>query len=177
MIKISKQDEEKYKAIRDNVSLFIKRASEKYDRPETLLLDIAPEIHKGASEHFFLSQIKTLDLDQGSGATYIADLCQNNSDIIPDNYFDLIICTEVLEHTNNPFIAVEELLRMVKKGGHIYVSTPFNFRMHGPLPDNWRFTTHGLNQLFKNAEEVLIEDLPDSERDLMPIHYTLIAKK
>ena len=42
--------------------------------------------------------------------------------------YDIILCTEVLEHTNNPFIAVEELLRMVKKGGHIYVSTPFNFR-------------------------------------------------
>lgn len=83
-----------------------------------------------------------------------------------------------MEHTNNPFHAVNELRRILKPNkGLVCVSTPFNFRIHGPLPDNWRFTIHGLKVLFSNFEDVKINVLNDDDRFLMPIHYTLIAKK
>ena len=91
--------------------------------------------------------------------------------------FDVVFCTEVLEHVSNPFNAVSELFRMTKKNGVVVVSTPFNFRIHGPLPDNWRFTEHGLRELFKNFSSLKITPLNDDNRFLMPIHYTLIAKK
>lgn len=39
-----------------------------------------------------------------------------------DSSFDLIICTEVLEHLDNPIKAVEELKRVTKK--HIILSVP-----------------------------------------------------
>jgi 2-polyprenyl-3-methyl-5-hydroxy-6-metoxy-1,4-benzoquinol methylase len=40
----------------------------------------------------------------------------------PDNSFDLVVSTEVLEHLDNPFDALEELLRISKK--YIIISTP-----------------------------------------------------
>lgn len=177
MLKINKIDEENYNKIRNNVSNFIKSLSEVYDDNDCLILDVAPEIHLGAKEHFKNSKIKTLDIDPKSGTNYILDLCNTNDDIIPDNTFDVVICTEVLEHTNNPFKVVNELKRIVKKNGVVCVSTPFNFRIHGPLPDNWRFTIHGLKTLFSEFEDVKINELSDNNRFLMPIHYTLIAKK
>ena len=97
--------------------------------------------------------------------------------MIPDNSFDLIICTEVLEHVANPFAAVAEINRMLKPTGHAYITTPFNFRIHGPLPDNWRFTEHGLRQLFSGMEVLSLEGVTTHDRDLMPIHYRLIARK
>ena len=112
-----------------------------------------------------------------SNSTYICDICKNNSEIIEDEKYDVIFITEVLEHTNNPFDAVNELFRMVKKGGVVVSSTPFNFRIHNPLPDNWRFTEHGLRVLFNKFQSVEITELVDENRFLMPIHYTLIAKK
>lgn len=174
---VSEIDKKHYLKLRENIKNFIKNLSEEYDFEDTLVMDVAPETHMGAKEFFKKSTIKTLDIDPESGSDYIIDLCVNNSDQINDETFNLIICTEVLEHVNNPFFVVNELRRMLKTGGVIAISTPFNFRIHGPLPDNWRFTIHGLKVLFSEFEVLSISSLDDDQRDLMPIQYTLIAKK
>ncbi len=177
MGKVSLMDEENLAKIRKNVNSFIAESAKKYDKKGTLLLDIAPQDHEGASPFFVESKVETLDIDQTSGATYIADLCTNNQKIIPKNHFDFIVCTEVLEHTLQPFDAVNEIERILKPGGLVFVSCPFNFRIHGPLPDCWRFTEHGLVALFKNFEIINLVGLETTDRFLMPIHYTLTARK
>ena len=162
--------------IRNGVKEVIKKAAE-LDSPDLLILDIAPQVHNGAKEFFSKGKIFTLDIDPNSDADYIADLCENNSNIIPSNFFDIIICTEVLEHTLNPFSAVNELCRILKPNGKVFVSTPFNFRVHGPLPDCWRFTEHGLRTLFKDYTSVEIKSIDDENRFLMPIQYHTFATK
>lgn len=174
---ISNLDKNNYELIRANVRELIQNTSIIFDKKENLVLDIAPQNHEGVKEFFKNSKIKTLDINSESNSDFICDLCNNNSDIIYDNMFDVVFCTEVLEHVSNPFNAVSELFRMTKKNGVVVVSTPFNFRIHGPLPDNWRFTEHGLRELFKNFSSLKITPLNDDNRFLMPIHYTLIAKK
>jgi len=91
--------------------------------------------------------------------------------------FDIIVCTEVLEHTLDPFSAVKEIYRLLKPGGILILSVPFNFRIPGPLPDCWRFTLYGLKQLLKNFSIVSIDSIDTPGRDLMPIHYTVLAIK
>ena len=174
---VSEIDKKHYVLIRENVSNFIKSISITHDQERVKVLDVAPQAHLGTKEHFKNATIQTLDIDPTSGADYIADLCVNNEKTIPENHFDLVVCTEVLEHVNDPFSAARELHRIVKKGGVVAVSTPFNFRIHNPLPDNWRFTIHGLKVLFKDFEDVNVIELEDPTRDLMPIHYTVIAIK
>jgi len=177
---IAEIDIKHLKMLRQNVSDFISSSGDRYDRSGLLLLDIAPQDHEGARPHFPLSTVETLDINPASGATYIADLCKNNAAIVPPDCFDLIVCTEVLEHTLNPFSAVTEMRRILKPCGIILVSTPFNFRIHGPLPDCWRFTEHGLRSLFseENGFEILdLTPLEDANRFLMPIHYTLVTKR
>jgi SAM-dependent methyltransferase len=171
---VSQQDIEHLKVIRESVRQHIEHASQ-YDHVSFSVLDIAPQVHAGAKEFFKLANVLTLDIEPG--ADYCADICKDNSKLIPDSCFDLIVCTEVLEHVANPFAAVAEINRMLRPGGQAYVTTPFNFRIHGPLPDNWRFTIHGLKQLFSHMEILSIEEEMTSDRDLMPIHYRLIARK
>jgi SAM-dependent methyltransferase len=127
---VSEIDKQHYVRIRENIKNFIKNLSEQYDSEDLLIMDVAPEIHMGAKEFFKKSTIKTLDIDPESGADYIVDLCETNSDKIKDETFDLILCTEVLEHVNDPFSVVNELERILKVGGIVAVSTPFNFRMN-----------------------------------------------
>ena len=74
------------------------------------------------------------------------------NEFLPDDSFDCIVCTEVLEHTLQPFAAVAELRRLLRAGGRLFLSVPFNFRIHGPLPDCWRFTEHGLRAMFAGWE-------------------------
>jgi SAM-dependent methyltransferase len=174
---VSKLDEQNFKKIRENVSGFIARCGRQYDSAGIRVLDIAPQDHEGAKPYFPQATVETLDIDPDSGATYIADLCTNNEATIPSNAFDYVICTEVLEHTLQPFDAVNEIKRILKSGGLAFVSAPFNFRIHGPLPDCWRFTEHGLRALFKDFEIVELTGLEDEERFLMPTHYTMVVRK
>jgi len=173
---VSDLDIRKLAEIRANVSLFMQRCGDRYDREGFLLLDVAPQDHEGAAPYFRHSTIETLDINPESGADHIADLCATNANIAADR-FDGIVCTEVLEHTLNPFAAVAEIHRLLRPGGLVFATTPFNFRIHGPLPDCWRFTEHGLRALFNRFDLVELNALDDPDRFLMPTHYTLIARK
>lgn len=174
---VSELDKKYFKLLREDVSNFMRVSGEKYDQDGLLVLDIAPQDHEGAAPYFPKATTETLDISPESKATYIADLCNNNSDIIPGDRFDIVVCTEVLEHTLQPFHATEEIERILKPGGIALVSVPYNFRIHGPLPDCWRFTEHGLRALFKDFEILSLNALEDEDRFLAPIHYTLVARK
>lgn len=174
---ISEFDKSAYTKIRDNVTAFIKAQAGALDGTDVVFLDIAPQVHQGAKEFFTKSRIYTADIDINSGADYIVDICKDNKDIIPDGMFDVVLCTEVLEHTLNPFSAIQEIRRILKPAGILLMSTPFDFRIHGPLPDCWRFTEHGIRALLSEFQTVDITPLENENRFLMPIHYTVFAKK
>jgi SAM-dependent methyltransferase len=175
-MEVSKMDQEHLGLIRSGVSSFMADCARQFDAPGHLL-DIAPQDHEGAAAYFRRARVDTLDIDPQSGATYIADLCGSNDDLLPPGCFDWIACTEVLEHVLDPFAAVREMRRMLKPGGYLFITTPFNFRIHGPLPDCWRFTEHGLRVLLKDLTIVSLEQTDCVGRMLMPIHYRVIARK
>lgn len=174
---IAQQDVDHLALLRENVTRFISGIAKRYCAAGGMLLDVAPQDHSGARP-FMPPQvtIETLDIDATSGATFIADLCKPLDLRLLDRY-DMIVCTEVLEHTRQPFNAVDNLLRMLRPGGLVFVTTPFNFRIHGPLPDCWRFTEHGLRELFKEFDILELEPLESADRFLMPIQYTLVARR
>ena len=174
---VSELDKLVYQKIRDNVARFIRQSSVRLDSPSLSLLDVAPQDHAGAKQFFTKASVYTADIDPESNADFLIDISENNEAHVPDEHFDIVVCTEVLEHTLDPFAAVVELQRILKPGGKLLLTTPFNFRIHGPLPDCWRFTEHGLRQLLKGFDDVQIEELEDTERFLMPFQYTTVATK
>jgi SAM-dependent methyltransferase len=42
------------------------------------------------------------------------------------NYFDLLVCTELLEHLFDPSLLLSEIKRVLKKGGYAYATVPNN---------------------------------------------------
>jgi len=159
------------------VENFLKKQSKYYDSDLKIILDIAPQIHKGSKEFFVKSKIMTADIDKNSNSDFIIDICQNNENLIKSETFDVVICTEVLEHTKNPFSAINEIYRILKNDAILLITTPFDFRIHGPLPDCWRFTEHGLRELLKKFKNIEIVGLENKKRFLMPLHYTIKAIK
>ena len=164
-------------ALRLNIQVFLEKAGATYAKPGAIVLDVAPQANGGSARYFPASTtVETLDIDPGAGCTFTADLCSTNPGIPSDRY-DVIVCTEVLEHTLQPFLAVEELFRLLKPGGVLLISTPYNFRIHGPLPDCWRFTEHGLRALLSRFNLLRLTPLETPGRPLMPIQYTVEAQK
>jgi SAM-dependent methyltransferase len=71
-----------------------------------------------------------------------------------DNEFDLVVSDQVFEHIEgNPQVAIDETLRVAKKGGRIVHTTCFLTPYHGP-GDYWRFSPEGLAYLCRHAHKI-----------------------
>lgn len=71
-----------------------------------------------------------------------------------DGAFHGVICQAVLEHTRRPEAVVEEIQRVLKPGGLIYIETPFLQGYHPTPADYYRFTEDGLGELLSGFERV-----------------------
>jgi SAM-dependent methyltransferase len=48
----------------------------------------------------------------------------------PDGEFDVILCTEVLEHVPEPMAAIREMARLLRKDGRLLVTAPLGSLLH-----------------------------------------------
>jgi len=65
-------------------------------------------------------------LQVGAWDTTHIDIVSDIASIpVPDASFDVVLCTEVLEHIPNPVTAVEEFCRILKPGGILLLTAPF----------------------------------------------------
>jgi SAM-dependent methyltransferase len=61
---------------------------------------------------------------------------------------DGILCTEVLEHVENPGDLVDEIWRVLKPGGRCMLTVPWSARYHYVPYDYYRYTPSTLRRLF-----------------------------
>ena len=93
----------------------------------------------------YVSEYVGVDVDNPA-----ADL-QGSVEALPveNAAYDLVLCTQVLEHVDDPDLAVRELYRVTTPGGRILAST-HGVQVYHPSPtDYWRWTHAGLERLFK----------------------------
>jgi len=93
-------------------------------------------------------EVRTLDITLDLGADYAGTAEQTG---LPDESFDVVLCTQVLEHSQNPWAAAAEIRRILKPGGHLIASAPHVWFYHPHPSDNWRFTQEGLTHLCREA--------------------------
>jgi SAM-dependent methyltransferase len=71
----------------------------------------------------------------------------------PDSSFDCVLCTQVLEHVEDPWAAAREISRVLRPGGVGLVSTHGVARYHAApdssVEDYWRWTHAGLERLLR----------------------------
>jgi SAM-dependent methyltransferase len=77
-----------------------------------------------------------------------------------DESFDSVLCNAVLEHVRDAELAIRELGRVVRRGGHLVVAVPFLQPYHACPGDFRRYTADGLAQLGKAAGLEVIAVLP-----------------
>lgn len=65
-------------------------------------------------------------LQTGAWNTTSIDIVSNITSIpVPDASFDVVLCTEVLEHIPNPAEAIKEFARVLKSDGTLLLTAPF----------------------------------------------------
>jgi len=92
---------------------------------EVKVLDIAPTEHL---KNYLNS--KVLAQNYRSADLFMKDVDDNVDiqamDIYPDNSWDLVICSHVLEHVPDDIKALSEIYRVLKKGGVAILMAPIN---------------------------------------------------
>jgi SAM-dependent methyltransferase len=172
-----KFDNETFELTRQHIDNFIQRTAELTKKEELngSLLEIGSQDRLSIQSAFTNFKVDTLDIVDTYNPTFVGDITKHNTHI-EDSSYDCIACLEVLEHTLNPFDAVKELRRILKHGGYLLASAPLNWRIHGPVPDCWRFTEFGWRVLLKDFDIIEIDSLETPDRELFPIKYNVLAK-
>lgn len=106
-------------------------------------------------ERYFPNRL-TVDIDPGRKPQVVAD-----AHALPfaDNEFSHVLCTEVLEHTERPHVVAAELMRVLKPGGLLVLTTRFVYPIHDSPGDYFRFTKYGLRKLF--SQWTIVEERPE----------------
>lgn len=74
-----------------------------------------------------------------------------------DGCFDMVLASQVIEHTINPWKFCQELQRVTKIGGLLQIEAPQTFPYHAEPYDFFRFTFTGMRSLFPECEVVKTE--------------------
>ena len=88
--------------------------------------------------------VKTLDITRKDGADFAGTVEETG---LEDESFELVLCTQVLEHCLNPWQGIKEIQRILKPSGILIASVPHVWFYHPHPTDNWRFTQEGIVHL------------------------------
>ena len=85
--------------------------------------------------------LRTLDIAAGPGVDIVARAEDTG---LAAGSVDLIVCTQVLEHTRSPWLAMREFARILRPGGSLVFSVPHVWFFHPHPNDYWRMTAEGI---------------------------------
>lgn len=106
-----------------------------------------------------------IDIDPARGPDIVADVCDLS--MMADGSVDGVFMLEVLEHVKTPQKALDEIHRILKPGGALFLSTPFIFPLHDEPHDFYRYTKYGLAHLLSAFGDVKISERNDFFHSIM----------
>lgn len=108
----------------------------------------APYRHLFAHCHYATQDWPSSPHEGASRADVVADL----RDLpVSDATYDAVVCTEVLEHIATPWEALDELHRVLRPEGLLFVTVPFVGELHEEPHDHYRYTSHGIQGLLERS--------------------------
>ena len=104
--------------------------------------------------HPYVRDVTCVDWDRSLHGTQHLDIECDLSGLIPlpDNHFDTIILSDVLEHLPNPEQICSEICRMLRPGGHLLANVPFYYPLHEEPHDYFRYTEFALRHFLSLAQ-------------------------
>lgn len=81
-------------------------------------------------------------------STYVCDL---RNIPVEEGRYDFVLFNQVMEHLPDPRSVLNELFRVMKPGGRLIYSGPLFYEEHEQPYDFFRYTSFGVNLLFKEA--------------------------
>ncbi len=91
-------------------------------------------------------KVKRLNIDPKTKPDY---LCDAKKIPITNNFFNGVVCSQLLEHVRNPEVVLKEINRVLVPKGTLLLTVPFMFRIHPDPNDYSRYTDQYWKELLK----------------------------
>ncbi len=121
------------------VDLFLKKSAEKFCINKKILDLGGNHLRKRGDFNIrdFSNKVTTANIKKTNGVDIVTN-AHNLS--IKSSSYEVVICTEVLEHTYNPKKVISEIHRVLKKNGVMIITIPFLYHIHADPDDYCRLT-------------------------------------
>jgi len=131
------------------------------DLSDKTVLEVGSRNVKGSIRGYFETlnpkEYIGIDIVAGEGVDQILDI-HDLANHFGENVFDIIICSDTLEHIENFESASFNMHSVLKIGGKLIVSVPLMEALYHGFPhDYWRYTLNDLKHIF-NVMKVLEAD-------------------
>ena len=121
----------------ESVMAWVSEVVEKFELADLPTLEVGSLDVNGSVRRYFSGPYTGLDMRQGPGVDVIG-----TADALPfpDESYDVVVCTEMLEHDPSPWLSLAEMGRVLRPDGHLILTTRGNgFFEHLEPSDYWRF--------------------------------------
>lgn len=106
---------------------------------------------KGEYSYLFKDKFNLISIDLHAkwGCDIVDDISNSK---LPDNFCDIFLMVQVLEHVPNIWEVPKNIHRILKPNSFAIIDIPFNYPWHPEpeFPDLWRLTPQGMEYLFKD---------------------------
>jgi SAM-dependent methyltransferase len=126
---------------------FAKEAAGVGTGPHFRVLDVGAG-HGPYRPFFQHVQYESADVQDNGVVDHVCDIHQLP---MADNTYDLVFCSQTLEHVRRPARAMREIGRVLKPGGEAWLSAPLVFQEHLGPSDYFRFTRFAWRYLARQA--------------------------
>ena len=148
-----------------NIIYYTLGASAVGRRPKMVIKDLGEDkiiLNLGSGIRSVRRDVINIDFYPFTNVDIVADITK-----LPfcDNSVDAVICESVLEHVKNPWAIIQEMKRVLKPGGIVYLSVPFVTGFHSSPNDYYRWSKQGLRELMRQGfreEEMGVRSGPTS---------------
>jgi ubiquinone/menaquinone biosynthesis C-methylase UbiE len=126
--------------------------SENFNKPGARILEIGSRNVTGAvfKTLFSAAHYVGFDFYDGENVDVVGD-AHKLSSYFKDEKFDLIFSSAVFEHLHMPWVVAQEIQKLLKVGGYVFVETHFSFSAHERPWNFFQFSDMGLRALFSSA--------------------------
>ncbi len=94
-----------------------------------------------------------IDLKKESGVDVIGDITTPEFGTDFQNQFDLILCTNLLEHVMDINLVINNLVQATRNNGYILLTVPYKYKLHlDPIDNGFRPTPNQIADLFVGTD-------------------------
>lgn len=108
-------------------------------------------LNLGSGPRLITPEITNLDVYPYSGVEIVADIARLP---LEDCSVSRVICDNVIEHVEEPHKVIDEIYRVLEKGGLGYITMLFLYPFHSSPDDFNRWSDPGFRKILKNFEIV-----------------------